>query len=107
MAAQTMTETHRRNDLVQKHNSQHSVQFSYGTHAPCHHNVVKKILIHPKQERYSSVAVSNEYVHVPNADNFDNDFALKRIRHKDVVHVNRSPADDYEQFAHWFDYYEA
>ena len=40
----------------------------------------------------------------PNYD-FEDDVALKRIRRKDVVHVNRSPADDYEQ--QWSGYYEA
>ena len=43
---------------------------------------------------------SNESVHVANQDDSDDDFALKRTRRKDVVQVNRSTVDDYEQFAH-------
>ena len=54
------------NDSVQEHNSQHSVHFSYSTRTPCHHHIVKKILVHAKKEWYYSIAVFNECVHVSN-----------------------------------------
>ena len=97
MAAQTMTELKRSSSRTQQ-----SAQRSFLLRCMCtmpSPRCKENLDSSEKRTVFQCHWYSNESVHVANQDNFDDDVAVKRTRRKDVVQVNHSTVDDYEQFA--------